>query len=173
VRSAGRYDLGRVEGVGRHTLPNDIDWPADLRTIPAMDEHQLSCDLQIRVRYAECDPWGNVHHGRYFEYFESGRVELLRRLGLSYRECEERGVFFVVNKIECRFRAPARFDDELTLTTTLVRATRARIDHAYQPKREGRILTEATISLACVNREGQVQPIPDWFPTPPGGLRPG
>jgi acyl-CoA thioester hydrolase len=130
-----------------------------------MEKHPPSCEVRFRVRYAECDPWGNVHHGRYFEYFEAGRIELLRRFGLSYKVCEERDVFFVVNKIECRFRAPARFDDELTLTTTLVRATRARIDHAYQLKRDGLLLTEATIALACVDKSGRVQAIPDWFPT--------
>jgi acyl-CoA thioester hydrolase len=129
-----------------------------------MEQDYPSCNIQIRVRYAECDPWGNVHHGRYFEYFEAGRVELLRRYGLSYRECEARDVFFVVNKLECRFRAPARFDDELTLTTKLVRVTRARLDHAYQLKRDGRLLAEAVISLACVDKGGKVQPIPEWFP---------
>ncbi len=131
-----------------------------------MEDSAASCDLKIRVRYAETDPWGNVHHGRYFEYFEAGRVELLRRAGLSYRVCEERGVFFVVNKIECRFRAPARFDDELTLTTTLVRVTRARVEHSYQLKRDGWLLAEAFISLACVDKQGRVQAIPDWFPVP-------
>jgi len=130
-----------------------------------MEMPPVRCDIRIRVRYAECDPWGNVHHGRYFEYFEAGRVELLRRLGLSYRECEARGVFFVVNKVECRFRAPARFDDELVLTTTLLRATRARVDHGYRLQRDGRVLTEATITLACVDKEGRVRPIPEWFPT--------
>ncbi len=142
-----------------------------MATIARMDQERLSCDIPIRVRYAECDPWGNVHHGRYFDYFEGGRVELLRRLGVSYRECEERGVFFVVNKLECRYRAPACFDDLLTLTTTLVRATRARLDHRYVLTRDGVILTEATISLACVDRDGRVQAIPEWFPT--ASVRPG
>ncbi|MBN1341715.1 MAG: acyl-CoA thioesterase [Phycisphaerae bacterium] len=124
-----------------------------------------TCDIEIRVRYAECDPWGNVHHGRYFEYFEAGRVQLLRQLGMSYRDCEAKDVFFVVNKLECKFRAPARFDDLMTLTTTLRRVTRARVDHEYVLKRDGIILTQAVISLACVDKQGRVQPIPDWFPT--------
>ncbi len=136
-----------------------------------MDQDLPRCEIEIRVRYGECDPWGNVHHGRYFEYFEMGRVELLRRLGLSYRDCEARGVFFVVNKLECRFRSPARFDDVLQLTTELARATRARVDHRYVLKREGIILAEAAISLACVDKQGRVQPIPDWFPTSPTGRR--
>jgi len=130
-----------------------------------MTQERPSCQTQVRVRYAECDPWGNVHHGRYFEYFEAGRVALLRELGVSYRDCEADGVFFVVSKLTCRFRAPARFDDVLDLTTTLVRSTRARVDHEYVLKRDGLILAEAATTLACVDRDGRIQPIPEWFPT--------
>ncbi len=129
-----------------------------------MTRHPLSCDIEIRVRYAECDPWGNVHHGRYFEYFEAGRVALLREQGVSYRMCEEQDVFFVVSKLECKFRAPACFEDLLTLTTTLKRRTRARVDHTYVLQRDGLILTEASTTLACVDKRGRIQPIPDWFP---------
>ena len=54
---------------------------------------------------------GYLHHSRYFQYFEMGRVELLRSLGHSYADLERDGVFFVVAKAECRFKAPARYDD--------------------------------------------------------------
>ena len=126
-----------------------------------MTQSATSCDLEIRVRYAECDPMGVLHHSRYFEYFEMGRTELLRRSGTRYRDLEERGVFFVVAKVECRFKAPARYDDVLVLTTAIVRSTRARIDHAYVLKRDGRILCEATSTLACVDRTGRPIAIPD------------
>ena len=59
------------------------------------DQHQM----QIRVRYAETDAMGYLHHAQYFVYFEMGRTELLRRAGVSYRQCEERGVMFVVAKV--------------------------------------------------------------------------
>ncbi|MBN1488300.1 MAG: acyl-CoA thioesterase [Phycisphaerae bacterium] len=126
-----------------------------------MSESVSSCDIEIRVRYAECDPMGMLHHSRYFEYFEMGRTELLRQGGTRYRDCEARGVFFVVAKIECRFKAPARYDDVLTLTTCVTRTTRARIDHGYILKRNGRILCEATSTLACVGPDGRPIPIPD------------
>jgi len=93
-------------------------------------------------------------------------------MGMSYRDCEARGVFFVVNKLECRFRAPARFEDVLTVTTTLARCTRARVDHTYILKRDGIILAEAAISLACVDKSGRVRAIPEWFPAaPPSSAR--
>ncbi len=120
-----------------------------------------ACDIEIRVRYAECDPMNLVHHSKYFEYLEMGRTELLRKAGFRYRDLEARGIFFVVAKIECRFRSPARYDDVLVLTTSIVRQTRARIDHAYTLKRDGLILCEAASTLACVDRSGRPIAIPD------------
>lgn len=117
--------------------------------------------LPIRVRYAEVDPMGVLHHSKYFEYFEMGRTELLRQMGFRYRDLEAAGVLFVVVKLEARFRAPARYDDELVLTTRIARMTRARIDHAYELRRDGLILCEAASTLGCVDREGRIIPIPD------------
>lgn len=103
---------------------------------------------------------GYLHHSRYLQYFEMGRIELLRRLGYSYARLEEQGVFFVVVKAEVRYRAPARFDDELTLTTRIVRQTSVRIDHAYELRRGDTLLAEGATTIACVDRAGQLQHIP-------------
>jgi acyl-CoA thioester hydrolase len=119
------------------------------------------CEIEIRVRYAECDPMGYLHHAKYFECFEMGRTELLRLAGVRYRDLEERGVLFVVAKVECRFRRPARYDDALKLETRIARQTRARIDHEYKLFRDGMLLCEAASTLACVDRSGQIIPIPD------------
>jgi acyl-CoA thioester hydrolase len=126
-----------------------------------MSEPGTTCDLEIRVRYAECDPMGLLHHSRYFEFFEMGRTELLRANGVQYRDIEASGYFYVVARIECRFKAPAYYDDVIILTTTITRQTRARIDHSYVIRRDGRILCEATSTLACVDRSGRPTPIPD------------
>src|SRR5256714_8586864 len=91
--------------------------------------------LQIRVRYPEADPMGYLHHSRYLQYFEMGRIELLRSLGHSYVEMERQGILFVVVKAEIRYKAPAKFDDELTLITRLMRQTHVRCDHSYELKR--------------------------------------
>ncbi len=120
-----------------------------------------SCEIEVRVRYAECDPMGYLHHSKYFEYFEMGRTELLRAAGIRYRDLESRGILFPVAKLECRFRRPARYDDVLRVVTRIVRQTRARIDHEYKIYRDGVLLCEATTTLACVDREGQLIPIPD------------
>ncbi len=112
-------------------------------------------ELQVRVRYAECDAFGILHHAKYFEYFEMARTELLRDQGIRYRDLEARGVFFVVAQIECRYRAPIRYDDIVTLRTWVTRKTRTRVDHAYEVLVDGRLVCEATSTLACVGGDGR------------------
>jgi len=126
-----------------------------------MSEHPTSHKMEIRVRYAECDPMGYVHHSRYFVYFEMARTELLRRSGVRYRDMEERGFMFVVAKLTCRFRRPAYYDDRLTLKVRIVRTTRVKIEHEYELYRDGALLCEANTVLACVDGQGRIAPIPD------------
>jgi len=119
--------------------------------------------ITLRVRYPEVDAMGYLHHSRYFQYFEMGRVELLRSHGISYADLERQGFFFVVVKAECQFRAPARYDEELMLTTRVVRQTHVRIDHAYELKRDSTLLAEAKTTIACVDRAGQLVQIPGFL----------
>lgn len=119
--------------------------------------------LTLRVRYPEVDAMGYLHHSRYLQYFEMGRIELLRDLGYRYADLEREGVYFVVVKAECRYKAPARYDEELTLITRVVKQTMVRIDHAYELKRGDTLLAEATTTIACVDREGRLQPIPAFM----------
>jgi acyl-CoA thioester hydrolase len=127
-----------------------------------------SADLDIRVRYAEVDQMGVVHHSRYWEYFEMGRTELLRQQGIAYADLERQGVLFVVVKCSARFRAAARYDELLTLTTRIVRMGTARIDHGYELRRrsDGQLLCTAETTLACVNPDGEVIPIPQTMRNP-------
>ena len=126
-----------------------------------MREHVLKSEVQIRVRYAECDPMGYLHHAKYFEYLEVSRTELLRASAMSYREMEEQGAFFVVAKLEIRYRAPIRYDDVVTIQTQVERITRTRVDHSYRIINNGVLATEACSTLACVNRQGQPIVMPD------------
>lgn len=126
------------------------------------DSHaKPNCNVEIRVRYAETDAMGYLHHAQYFVYFEIGRTELLRVNGLCYADMERMGMFYVVARLECRFRAPARYDEQLTLTTTTERMTRVRVDHAYRLSRAGLVLAEAASTLALVGRDGRPMPLPD------------
>lgn len=119
-------------------------------------EHQLP----IRVRYAETDQMGYVHHANYLVYFEMGRIELLRAAGMDYGAFERSGYFLVIVNAQIRYRSPARYDDELVLHTRLERTTPVRIEHGYRLLRGSTLLAEGSTTLACVDRDGALQRVP-------------
>ena len=135
-------------------------WQFDLsaRLIDPMKQHET----QIRVRYVETDAMGFLHHSRYLAYFEIGRTELFRAQGGNYREMEESGLFLVIARVDCRYLKPARYDDLLTLRTTISRITPAKLEHDYELYRGDELLTTAHTLLACVDREGLIQRMPDF-----------
>ena len=79
----------------------------------------FSSETKIRVRYAETDQMNVVYHGNYAQYFEVGRVEAMRQLGLSYKELEATGIIMPVIEWSAKFLRPARYDDLLTVKTIL------------------------------------------------------
>lgn len=121
----------------------------------------MHTDIEIRVRYAETDRMGFLHHAQYFVYFEQGRVELLRTQGLSYKDIEDQGFFLVVVKLECRYRKPAHYDDLLRLRTILERTTQVKVEHRYELYRGEELIAEGSSTLACVDRSGQLQRLPE------------
>ena len=123
----------------------------------------LSGEITIRVRYAEADRMGFLHHSHYLVYFEQGRTELLRAQGHSYRDLEDRGFLLVLTRVQVRYKRPARYDDLLTLRTTVVRTTLVKIEHRYELVRDGLVLAEGETTLGCVDREGRVQPLPEFL----------
>ncbi len=120
-------------------------------------------DFQIRVRYKETDQGGILYHGNYFTYFEVGRTELLRSGGYSYREVEETGLFGVVAKAECSYHRPAKYDDLLTIRTTIKRVARVKIEYEHLVLRGDEHLATGHITLAFVDRTGMIQRVPDWM----------
>ena len=126
----------------------------------------LTGETRIRVRYGETDRMGLLHHANYLVYFEQARTDLLRDQGLTYREMEDQGFLLVITKAEVKYRGPARYDDELTVRTTVARTTPVRIEHRYEVLRDHTLIAEGTTTLACVDREGKVQALPAWFQKP-------
>ncbi len=118
-------------------------------------------EIEVRVRYNETDPMGLVHHANYFAYFEMGRTELLRASGGNYRRMEEQGLFVVVVKAECRYHRPARYDDLLKIRTKVSRISAAKIEHEYRVLRGDELLAVGHVLLAIVDRQGNVQPVPE------------
>jgi len=92
----------------------------------------FSHTTKVRVRYGEVDRMGYAYYGNYALYYEIGRVEAMRALGLNYAEIEEQGIMMPVVKMECHYHRPARYDQELTVVTTVREMPRARIDFHYE-----------------------------------------
>jgi acyl-CoA thioester hydrolase len=118
-------------------------------------------ELPIRVSYSETDAMGYLHHANHAVYFEMGRTELFRMQGGNYRRMEELGLFFVVVQLDIKYRLPARYDDELTLFTTLDQAGAVKLVHSYRLMRGNELIAEAKSTLACVDGDGRVQMIPE------------
>ncbi len=124
-----------------------------------------SCQIPIRVRYYEADRQDAVHHSNYARYFEMGRTELLRVNGYDYRTLEDKGIALVVARLECRFRFPARYDDELVLTTQVGKVDRVRLEHIYTLQRasDKRLIAEGKTVLVHIDREGKLQALPEFL----------
>ncbi len=120
-------------------------------------------EIEIRVRYHDTDAQGRVHHGAYINYFETGRVELLRATGRSYKSLEDEGILLVVADLKVQYYLPAIYDDLLVLRTETVKAKGARIQHEYRLTRGEDLIVEGQTTVACVNREGKIQRLPDWL----------
>jgi len=98
----------------------------------------ISTETRLRVRYAETDQMGVVYYSNYLVWMEVGRVELCKACGFNYREMErEDGVYLAVAEANCRYRAPARFDDEVVVKTWIERAATRMVTFGYEMRIAG------------------------------------
>ena len=106
----------------------------------------------LRVRYGETDKMGIVYYGNYATYLEQGRTEWLRDMGFSYKWMEDNGIHLPVVELNIKYKAPARYDDILTITTRLKKIPTYRIDFIYEiHNQEGQLLITGETSLVFVN----------------------
>ena len=89
-------------------------------------------ETRLRVRYRETDQMGIAHHGNYLTWFEVGRTDLCRQVGLEYRKIEELGYLLVVSEINCKYRIPYRYDDEVVVRTTIAQAASRSMRFGYE-----------------------------------------
>ena len=117
---------------------------------------------RIRVRYDETDQMGVVYHANYLVYFEVGRTELMRSAGRPYSGIEADGLQLVVVEANCAYRAPAKYDDEITVLTQVgaIKAVRLRFDYRILGP-AGDLLVEGSTTLACVDPAGKPRRLPD------------
>ncbi len=109
--------------------------------------------VRLRARYAETDQMGIVHHSVYPVWFETARTELSRAVGLPYRAWEEEGVLLVVSELTCRYRSPARYDDEITVLVRVSDVASRGATFSYRVQGgDGRLLAEGTTRHLAVSR---------------------
>ncbi len=127
--------------------------------------HTPTSEVEFRVRYAETDRMGRAYYGAYFAWCEVGRVELLRNIGASYAEMEERGFFLPVIEAHALYRAPAAYDEPITVTTRLVSAGHSRVEFAstVYAREDGRTIAEGLVTLACIGPDGKPKRLPAEF----------
>lgn len=89
-------------------------------------------ETRLRVRYGETDQMGYMYYGNYAEFYEVGRVEMLRSLGMTYRSMEESGIFMPVLELRCKYIKPALYDEEITLKVFLKQMPSVRIKFDYE-----------------------------------------
>jgi acyl-CoA thioester hydrolase len=126
---------------------------------------QFKHKIKLRVRYGETDQMGYCYYGNYAQYFEVGRVETLREIGMSYKNLEEMGIMLPVSKYSVRYKSPAKYDDELTIETTITEIQSARIEFSYTVHNaSGSLVANAETTLVFVSKD-TMKPIkaPEFF----------
>ncbi|BAG14069.1 thioesterase [Endomicrobiia bacterium] len=108
--------------------------------------------LHLRIAYADTDQMGMVYYGNYLTFFERGRAELLRDIGFEYKTIEKRGFYFPVIYAECKYLAPAKYDDVITIETRLTEVTAASTTCSYKVKCDGKLLVTGKTKHPFVNK---------------------
>lgn len=130
-----------------------------------LDPAKPVSEAPIRVRFAETDAMGIVHHASYLIYFEVGRVELARKTGTSYAALEANGYSLAVSEIEIKYLAPARFDQQLMVRTQAKDVGSRGVTFAYEivDASTDQLLASGTTRHICVDRGGAVTHIPHFW----------
>jgi acyl-CoA thioester hydrolase len=119
--------------------------------------------MELRVRFCETDLMGIVHHASYLLYFEAGRVEWLRRRGVTYAEWASRGVHLPVVEANVSYKTPARFDDLLIVETTLADLRAVSMKFTYSIRRDTTTLAHGFTRLGCIDAEHKLLKIPGYM----------
>lgn len=114
----------------------------------------------LRVRYAETDQMQVAHHAHYLVWFEAARTEFCRAHGIDYRAMEAAGYFLPIVEARCRYRAPARYDDEITVSISLLERTRRTLRMGYRVTRGDTLLAEGETLQMLVDRDRRPRSFP-------------
>lgn len=126
----------------------------------------FSHSTKLRVRYAETDQMGYMYYGNYAAFYEVGRVEMLRSLGMTYKSMEDSGIMMPVLDLKCKFIKPALYDEEITINVTMAKMPSVRIHFGYElfnEKNELINLGETTLVFIDIKRNKPCLPSPDFL----------
>ena len=116
---------------------------------------------QLRVRYGETDQMGYCYYGNYAQYFEVGRVETLRKIGISYKHLEEKGIMLPVIDFYVKYKTPAKYDDKLTIQTKIIEIKGAKIKFEYVITNESnQTIAISSTTLAFISKKTMRPTIP-------------
>ncbi|MBL4663249.1 MAG: acyl-CoA thioesterase [Flavobacteriaceae bacterium] len=120
---------------------------------------------KLRVRYGETDQMGIVYYGNYAQFLEQGRTEWLRKLGFSYKWMEENDIILPVTNLNINYKLPARYDDIISITTSLRKIPAFKIEFDYQIHNEtGDLLVTASTTLVFINSiTNKLMKAPDYL----------
>jgi len=119
-------------------------------------------EFRIRVIYADTDAMGIVYHANYIKWFEVGRAELMREIGIIYSELEALGYKLPVTKIGCHYFLPAKYDDVLVIETEITSLKQAsiRFDYVIRDEMKEKVLAEGFTLHPFINKDGKVARVP-------------
>lgn len=145
-------------------ISHDTPWyagaPSQPRFAPMTQQPLRTSETTLRVRYAETDAQGVVYHSNHLVYFEVGRGGFLRDLGYNYNDMEARGTLLVVVDAHVRYRAAARYDDELRVVTRLDELGSRSMRFSYELWRDRVLVATGETAHVCLDREGRTVAIP-------------
>lgn len=126
---------------------------------------QLIAESRVRVRYAETDQMGVAYYANYFVWFEVGRSQYCNDCGFSYRDMErETGLFLIVAEASCRYKNPARYEDELIIRTKATESTRRTLRFSYEIERaDGAAVATGETLHVLINKDGRPSSLPEKY----------
>lgn len=129
------------------------------------DTSEMVAESRVRVRYAETDQMGVAYYANYFVWFEVGRGKFCNDCGFSYRDMErETGLFLSVAEARCRYKAPARYEDELIIRTRIADLSRRMLRFIYEISRaDGALLATGETLHVLINSEGRPSSLPEKY----------
>ena len=115
----------------------------------------MEAATKIITRYSETDQMGIIHHSNYAVWFEAGRTDFFKKIGFSYKEIEGRGVLLPLYEMNCKFKSPARYEDEITIKTSLKEITKVRVIFSYKVINDldGKLLSLGETMHGWTNRD--------------------